>query len=86
MKWTAKGMSLLFILAAFSGCLGSEEPPSQESLDSYPSIWDRHTLEWNTTGTYSLVLEPGPYVALDVQETLIPVDTSSVWETGPSSA
>lgn len=86
MKWTAKGMSLLFILAAFSGCLGSEEPPSQESPDSYPSIWDRHTLEWNTTGTYSLVLEPGPYVALDVQETLIPVDTSSVWETGPSSA
>tara|TARA_B100001094_G_scaffold326787_1_gene383621 strand:+ start:253 stop:2052 length:1800 start_codon:yes stop_codon:yes gene_type:complete len=86
MKWTAKGMALLFILAAFSGCLGSEEPPSQESPDSYPSIWDRHTLEWNTTGTYSLVLEPGPYVALDVQETLIPVDTSSVWETGPSSA
>ena len=86
MKWTAKGMSLLFILAAFSGCLGSEEPPSQESPTSYPSIWDRHTLEWNTTGTYSLVLEPGPYVALDVQETLIPVDTSSVWETGPSSA
>jgi len=86
MKWTAQGMSLLFILAAFSGCLGSEEPPSQESPDFYPSIWDRHTLEWNTTGTYSLVLEPGPYVALDVQETLIPVDTSSVWETGPSSA
>ena len=86
MKWTAKGMSLLFILAAFSGCLGSEEPPSQESPNSYPSIWDRHTLEWNTTGTYSLVLEPGPYAALDVQETLIPVDTSSVWETGPSSA
>tara|TARA_B100000965_G_scaffold376576_1_gene369995 strand:- start:632 stop:2431 length:1800 start_codon:yes stop_codon:yes gene_type:complete len=86
MKWTAQGMSLLFILAAFSGCLGSEELPSQESPDFYPSIWDRHTLEWNTTGTYSLVLEPGPYVALDVQETLIPVDTSSVWETGPSSA
>ena len=35
---------------------------------------------------HSLVLEPGPYTSLPVQETLIPVDTSSVWETGPSSA
>ena len=26
----------------------------------YPSIWDRHTLEWNWTGSYARVLQDGP--------------------------
>ena len=86
MKCISVGMSLLFILAAFSGCLGQEPPSPEDPTISYPSIWDRHTLEWNTSGSYSLVLEPGPYSALEVQEALISVDTSSVWETGPNEA
>jgi hypothetical protein len=49
----------------------------------YPSLWDRHTLDWDTSGTFSRVLEPGPFHALEVQEAFIEVDTSSVWETGP---
>ena len=85
-----KTQSVLIIVLLLNvniiGCLGEEEISEPGDQISYPEIWDRHTLEWNTTGTYSLVLEPGPYTSLPVQETLIPVDTSSVWETGPSSA
>ena len=85
-----KTQSVLIIVLLLNvniiGCLGEEEISEPGNQIVYPEIWDRHTLEWNTTGTYSLVLEPGPYTSLPVQETLIPVDTSSVWETGPSSA
>ena len=85
-----KTQSVLIIVLLLNiniiGCLGEEEISEQGDQIMYPEIWDRHTLEWNTTGTYSLVLEPGPYTTLPVQETLISVDTSSVWETGPSSA
>ena len=52
----------------------------------YPDLFDRHKFEWNMNGTHSYVLEEGPYEALDVQEAFINVDTSSVWETGPSDA
>ena len=52
----------------------------------YPSIWDRHTMEWDTSGSYSLLLEPGPHSALEVQEAFIDVDTSDVWETGPAQS
>ena len=52
----------------------------------YPDLFDRHNLEWNMSGTHSYVLKKGPYYPLDVQEAFIDVDTSSVWETGPSSA
>ena len=51
---------------------------------SYPSIWDRHSLEWQTNHTYSFLLEPGPYEALEVMEAFIEVDTSEVWDIGPS--
>ena len=37
-------------------------------------------------GTHSYVLEEGPYESLEVQEAFINVDTSAVWETGPSDA
>jgi len=77
---------LILLNISFVGCFGQEENPPLDDQDIYPKIWDRHTLEWNTTGTYSLVLESGPYSALDVQEATIPVDTSTVWETGPASA
>ena len=38
------------------------------------------------SGTHSYLMKKGPYEALDVQEAFIDVDTSSVWETGPSEA
>ena len=72
----------LLLSGVFSGCLGSEV----KTDDHYPDIWDRHEISWDTSGSFSKVLEPGRFHSLDVQEALIEVDTSSVWETGPSSA
>ena len=40
----------------------------------YPSLQDRHELEWNTTGRHSHVLEEGPYYALDVAEAYVDVE------------
>ena len=86
MKGHVWALTLLFIGASFSGCFGENTTSEDTETSPYTSIWDRHTLEWNTTGTYSMVLEPGPHSPLSVQEALIPVDTSEVWETGPQSA
>ncbi len=72
----------LLLSCALSGCIGSND----NTENSYPSIWERGDLEWDTSGSFSRVLDTGPYYALDVQEAMIEVDTSSVWETGPSSA
>ncbi len=86
MRATSLLLTLLILGASFSGCFGKADSTEENIPISYPSIWDRHLLDWNSTGSYSLVLEPGPHTALPVQEALIPVDTSEVWETGPSSA
>ena len=77
---------LLLLGASLSGCFGKEEVLIQEEEMAYPSIWDRHLLEWNTTHTHSFVLEPGPHYSLDVQEATIEVDTTGVWDGGPNSA
>ena len=76
----------LFLLAGSSGCISSvsdDGSPGGPEV-SYPSIWDRHSLEWQTNHTYSFLLEPGPYEALEVMEAFIEVDTSEVWDIGPS--
>ena len=65
---------------------GSEEATEKVVENPYPSIWERHTLEWQTNDTMSYLLESGPYHALDVEEAFIEVDTSDVWETGPSQS
>ena len=75
-------VATLLLSCALSGCIGSDA----DSENSYPSIWERGSIEWDTSGTFSRVLEAGPHYALDVREAMIEVDTSSVWETGPSSA
>ena len=82
------GMVMLFLSALLSGCIFSDKPEESSVTNEtqYPSIWVRHTLEWDTTGSYSLLLDPGPHSALDVQEAFIDVDTSEVWETGPSQS
>ena len=84
----ALSLVVLLLAGTLSGCIFSEEegrPPASDETQ-YPSIWDRHALQWETSGTYSLVLDPGPYGALEVQEAMVSVDTSSVWETGPSTS
>lgn len=78
----------LLLMGPLAGCFGSDLPEINDgdSDSIYPSIWQRHELDWNWTGSYSYVLEAGPYHALEVQEATFEVDTSQVWETGPSSA
>ena len=82
------GIVMLFLSALLSGCIFSDKPEESSATDEtqYPPIWDRHTLEWDTTGSYSLLLDPGPHSALEVQEAFIDVDTSDVWETGPAQS
>jgi hypothetical protein len=60
-------LSLILLLIPFSGCLGNDEKTDNSEEDYYPSIWDRNTLEWNTTHTHSFLLNPGPHYALEVQ-------------------
>ena len=79
-------ITLLMFGTILSGCFGKETIPIVEEEDSYPIIWDRHLLEWNTSHSHTFVLNQGPYTALEVQEVTIEVDTSGVWEGGPSSA
>ena len=80
-------LATLLLLVPLSGCFGdTATPDSPDSTSLYPSIWDRHTLEWNWTGSYARVLQDGPHKALPVQEALIEVDTSGTWEGGPNTA
>ena len=86
MRAVVLAVILVLIFPSLTGCLGkdSDEGPSKEPF--YPSLEERHELEWDQSGTFSRVMEPGPFYPLDVQEATIEVDTSEVWETGPSSA
>ncbi len=72
---------LLMISASLTGCMDNAK-----NDDYYPDIKIRHTLDWNMTHTFSKVLEPGPHYALEVQDATFTVDTSDVWESGPSEA
>jgi len=76
----------LILTLPFAGCFGEKENEDSEEVGLYPAIWDRHLLEWNTSGTHSILLESGPNHALDVQEATIDVDTSAVWESGPAAS
>ncbi|HII30484.1 MAG TPA: hypothetical protein HA320_00350, partial [Candidatus Poseidoniaceae archaeon] len=77
----------MMLSMTLSGCFGSTTPSSEEKVvETYPDIYERHTLEWNWTGSYSRVLEDGPYEPLPVQEVNIEVDTSGTWEGGPNTA
>ena len=80
------GIVALFLSALLSGCIFPDEPEANSSTNEteYPSIWDRHTMEWDTSGSYSLLLEPGPHIALEVQEAFIDVDTSDAHARWPA--
>ena len=80
-------ITCLVLTASLSGCFGEDETDnSVEEPGFYPDIYSRHTLDWNWSGSYSYVLESGPYTALEVQEATITVDTTGVWGGGPNSA
>ena len=68
--WSAWLLVLLVLLGPLSGCLGAQAPDGGKASEAsmYPEVWDRHTLDWNWTDSYSYVLEPWPYTALEVQE------------------
>ncbi len=87
---TIKATLLVALLmnVLLSGCFGSPETAVQddENTSNYPDIYERHTLEWNWTSSYSRVLEDGPHQPLSVQEATIEVDTSGTWEGGPNTA
>ena len=77
----------MMLSMTLSGCFGTSNPAIEEpTLEQYPDIYERHTLEWNWTGSYSRVLEDGPHQPLPVQEVSIEVDTSGTWEGGPNTA
>tara|TARA_A200000113_G_scaffold143904_1_gene129336 strand:- start:7011 stop:8852 length:1842 start_codon:yes stop_codon:yes gene_type:complete len=89
----AQGSGMALLLASMmlsmtlAGCFGDAEAgPEQQQTEPYPDIYERHTLQWNWTGSYSRVLEDGPYEPLSVQEATIEVDTSGTWEGGPNTA
>ena len=78
---------MLLLLLPLSGCFGETETADPENDEGmYPSLWDRHTLEWNWSGSYARVLQDGPNDPLPVQEATISVDTSGTWEGGPNDA
>lgn len=80
-------LTFLVLAGPLAGCFGDDEIIEETAIESYyPDIFDRQNLDWNWTGTYAMVLEEGPYTALDVQEAFIEVDTSDIWETGPPTS
>ena len=77
--------TFLLLFSSFTGCLESLFE-SDDKDDYYTNLKDRHKLDWDMSHTFSRVLYEGPHYALDVQEATITVDTSDVWETGPSES
>ena len=64
---------VMLVVFSFSGCMFWEGTDPEEDVEDtlYPSIWERHTLDWKTEGSYSMSLEVGPYSAMEVQEARI---------------
>ena len=55
-------LSVLLLSMPLSGCLSEGKNDEDEGMNGpYPSIWDRHELDWNWSSSISYVLEPGPY-------------------------
>ena len=86
MRLKAVAATLLLFCATFSGCLESKNEEISENINLYTPLTERYLMEWNTSGQHSILQTPGPYYALDVQEAMIEVDTSEVWETGPTTS
>ena len=77
----------LVLIGPLAGCFGDEEIIEKQETESYyPDISESQYLDWEWNGTYAMVLEQGPHTALDVQEAMIEVDTSDIWESGPPTS
>ena len=73
-------LAVMYLTLPLSGCFSPDETSVTDTDDStYPNIHDRYELEWDWDGSYAMVLENGPYEALDVQEATITVDTTGIW-------
>ena len=73
-------LAMMCLALPLSGCFSPDEISLIDTEESiYPNIYDRYELEWNWDGSYAMVLENGPYEALDVQEATITVDTTGIW-------
>mgnify|MGYP001314481762 FL=1 len=81
-------VTFLMLLSSLTGCISGNKDQNSpgNSESSYPSIWDRHNLNWEMNHTFSYVLERGPYAHLEVREAYIEVDTSEIWEIGPETS
>ncbi len=80
-------ISFLMLLSSLTGCIsGNKVQNTGDSDPIYPSIYDRHNLDWEMSHTFSYVLERGPYTHLEVREAYIEVDTSEIWEIGPETS
>ena len=80
-------LATLVLVGPLAGCFGAEDFTENQATEPYyPDIYDRVNLDWEWNGSYSILLERGPYTALDVQEAMIEVDTSDIWETGPPTS
>ncbi len=77
--------TIVLMFSSFTGCLDSLFGEDEDE-DYYPDLKDRHKLDWDMSHSFSRILEPGPHYALEVQEATFTVDTSEVWESGPSEA
>ena len=86
MRGHAVVLALLVLCVPLSGCLSDIAGVESGAVDERLRLEDRHLIDWNWTGSYSRVLEDGPHTALPVQEALIEVDTSDIWETGPPTS
>ena len=82
MRGRAAVLALLMLCMPLSGCLSDNAGLEPGKTDDRLRLEDRHLVEWNWSGSYSRVLEDGPYTALPVQEALIEVDTSDIWRPG----
>ena len=82
------GITLMYTGMMLSGCIFSDSNKTENNISElqYPSIFDRHNLDFQDNHTFSYVLEKGPYSSLEVEEAFIEVDTSDIWETGPETS
>jgi predicted acyl esterase len=84
----AFSITLILATSSISGCIfTSDEGVTNEPIEiTYPSIYDRHNINFQDNHTFSYTLKEGQNYALEVQETFIEVDTSDIWETGPETS
>ena len=70
----AATLAVAALLLAATGAAYLHYRDDADEAPYWPSLYDRHDLAWNTSGSHSMVLAPGPFSTLGVQEAFVPVD------------